>query len=102
MFTDSPDPSKHGELDRDELEWANRTVYEPVIREQASAASRNGWTLVEAPEFSTNGYCANSTTRLVNTYSESFLLQDDEYGTFHPNNAGHEVYKDHILAQILR
>ena len=90
----------HGVIDRDELEWANRTVYEPAIREQAAAANRNDWTLVEAPEFSTSGYCTDSSVRLVNTYTDSNQLQGDRWGTFHPNKDGHQVYKEHILNEI--
>ena len=89
-----------GEFSRDELNWANRTVYEPLIAAQTRAVARHGWTLVETPEFSTAGYCHPAYQRMVTTYTDSRRVQGDNNGTFHPNWAGQQEIAEDITREI--
>jgi lysophospholipase L1-like esterase len=53
------------------------------------------WKLIAAPNFTRNGYCAQ-TNRYINTTEMSLWYQKDVFGTMHPNAAGHQVWSNQL------
>lgn len=68
------------------------------------AATDHDWTYVDGivEGFRGHGYCRSRDDRYFVTVSESCRSQGDFYGTMHPNQQGHHVYRDQIAAALRR
>jgi len=68
--------------------------------EVANAASRHGWQFVGGitSQFLNHGYCA-ANHRVVR-WLESKADQGDENGTLHPNELGHNIYRDRLATRL--
>jgi lysophospholipase L1-like esterase len=89
-------PNGLATVHRDDVAWANG-ITNQLNDDVASAASSNGWHLVNgiAADFATHGYCAAD--HWINTWSESSHDQGNEDGTLHPNADGTADYATRIL-----
>lgn len=84
----------------DEAAWARGHVVAGLNAAVGQAAAEHGWDAVSgiADQFATHGYCSDDpwTVRL----GDSLAAQDDEFGAFHPDRAGQEVYADAIYPHL--
>lgn len=66
------------------------------------ATTANNWTFVDgvASRFRNKGYCADTANRQLVQLQETFFLEGRYQGMVHPNYAGHEAYRDAILAKL--
>jgi hypothetical protein len=90
-----------GPTGAEEVAWANHAVVGPLNQQVRIAARSNDWRLVEGiiEEGRPQGCCAAD--HWVVRYEESrFGIQSDEFGTSHPNRAGHELYALHMVRTI--
>jgi hypothetical protein len=80
--------------------WAENVVLRRLNDTIATQAATLGWTVVAGIEeaFRTHGYC--STQPWMVRIGESFATQMDHMGTAHPNEKGHEAYRDKIFAAL--
>lgn len=84
----------------DEAQWASQFVVANLnakIRAAAQRHAADGWVAVPAAaDFIGHAYC--SATPWINTMTASNAVQGDDYGTVHPNYAGHALYRDHLAS----
>lgn len=91
-----------GLITDDEAIWARDHVVTGLNAAMRQAAGTQHWDYVGgiAEQFAAHGYCASEPW--VVRLGESFAAQGDEFGAFHPNRAGQEVYGaaiyDHLAA----
>jgi hypothetical protein len=85
---------------RDETKWAYRQLLQPLNREVAAAADRNGWQRVGgiAADFRLHGYCA-AKKPWVRTLPKAASLGDPE-GTLHPNEDGHRAIAKRVARPL--
>lgn len=83
-----------------EASWAHTHVVSGLNAAVSSAAQAQGWDYVGgiASQFATHGYCADD--HWIVRLGESMSGQDDEFGAFHPNKVGQEVYGDALYEHI--
>jgi hypothetical protein len=81
-----------------DAEFASTQLIAPLDAAITAAANTYNWTLVTQilADFSTHGY--PSTDSWIRTLGESFSMQGNEDGTFHPNAAGHLDFAKNFLA----
>lgn len=74
-----------------EARWAGTDMLVRLDAEVRAAAARNGWRYVGNifSAFAPHGYCAQD--RWIVQLTESAVQQQDQYGTVHPNEAGHAI-----------
>jgi lysophospholipase L1-like esterase len=83
-------------MSKGEFQWASEGMLPRVNREVQRAAERHGWNFLGGitRQFLNHGYCADD--RWVRQILESLVVQGDQFGAFHPNVAGHAIYRDAI------
>jgi hypothetical protein len=84
----------------EEWTWVGNTMTPALNGAVHAAAMEHGWTFVDGifGDFASHGYCSSNNwfVRL----QDSFLLQGDQFGTLHPNAAGHAAIAQRILASL--
>lgn len=75
-------------------------VSQPGLNTQINNLGRLGWRPIGgiAQPFIRHGICAID--QWVNTLEASYAKQHDNYGTFHPNQAGYQTYADAITPVV--
>jgi hypothetical protein len=98
VFTDAP-VGGFGITEEDALEI--KRLGKLLNAHVEDAAERHDWTYVDGivEGFRGHGYCRGEDRYFV-TWSESMRRQNDHKGVMHPNQAGHEVYADRIVAAM--
>lgn len=91
-----------GGFDHEEIVFAHNEILVPLNRALHDAASTYGWLYVDGimAGFARHGYCAGPEHRWFRTFPESLGRQGNLLGTMHPNEKGHELYKERIYACI--
>jgi len=81
-----------------DAQFASSQLIAPLDNVVAAAANQYGWNLVTKiyADFSTHGY--PSTSSWIRTLGQSFAMQGNEDGTFHPNAMGHLDFASNFLA----
>ncbi|MCI5207567.1 MAG: hypothetical protein D3910_01965 [Candidatus Electrothrix sp. ATG2] len=85
-----------------ETKWLRKNVLEELNKEIKFAAGKHGWIYVDGLMNATkkHGICARDGERWFNTLKDSWDLQGDIQGAVHPNEKGHEAYRDNILEKL--
>ncbi|MCR6712939.1 MAG: hypothetical protein NVV57_09725 [Demequina sp.] len=80
--------------------WARSHVVAGLNGAVRDAASGHGWDYVGGitSRFATHGYCSDEPW--IVRLGESVTKQHDEFGAFHPNKAGQEVYGDALYTHL--
>ena len=95
-------------ISKAEAEWAEHDVIKPLNDQVKAAALLFGWVYVssiaskfsgEDPELFAHGYCANG-ERWVNTFTDSWHIQGNQFGTAHPNSLGHAWYAKQLVLAL--
>lgn len=91
---------RYGLIDAAEWQWAYESLLAPLNQQGDFAANQLGWNRVGgfAGAFATHGMCAVDTW--VVGLLDSFYLEGDRNGAFHPNYLGHDVYADAIYSAL--
>jgi hypothetical protein len=81
-----------------DAQFASSQLIAPLDNVIATAASQYGWNLVTKiyADFNTHGY--PSTSSWIRTLGQSFAIQGNQDGTFHPNALGHLDFAANFLA----
>ena len=94
------DRGRRFEIGRKEQKHARANFMIPLNEEIAAAASKFGWNVIPADK-AFYGYGICESDRMVVRHGDSMNNQGDEYGTMHPNEAGHraiaETYRDELF-----
>jgi hypothetical protein len=87
-------------ISHEDLLWAVDFIHRLNVK-ISNGAIVFGWNFVTgvADAFASHGYC-NMDTWTVH-YGQSWVNQDDQNGTLHPNNMGHNGYATQILQAML-
>lgn len=102
-------------ISQDEVSWIHRRLLTRLNQEVEAAAGRHagdGWIFVGgiASQFLNHGYCAGN-ERWVVTVQDSLSNQGTtpgfpwfwkSTGTFHPNESGHDVFKNRLVEEMRR
>jgi hypothetical protein len=85
-------------IDLHDARFASAKLIAPLNATIATAAKKYNWTLVTKiqSDFNTHGY--PSTSRWIRTLGESYEMQGDYDGVFHPNATGHLDIAKNLLA----
>src|SRR5208337_5334499 len=88
-------------ISKADAQFASQKIIPPLNAVIASAANKYHWTLVTgiSADFLTHGY--PSTIPWIRTLGQTFEMQGNEDGTFHPNAAGHLDIAKHFLSTYL-
>ena len=89
-------------LDDDEAAWAQSHVMGRLNGAVSAAATAHGWRFVAgiARQFEGHGYCA--TDHKVVRLGESVVEQGNQFGAFHPNRAGQQIYGTELFGALRR
>lgn len=95
--------AKIDSIDKAESQWLVDHMLRPLNLAIRLAAKVHGWRVVQGAEsgFKGHGYCTPGVERWIVTLTESRQRQDDNNGTVHPNERGHEEIAKLVL-KVLR
>ncbi|WP_435020260.1 SGNH/GDSL hydrolase family protein [Tundrisphaera sp. TA3] len=83
-------------ISKENVEFADRAMLQPLNRSIETAAAAHGWTAVDyGDEFRTHGYA--STDSWVRSFGESLRYESSSIGAFHPNFKGQQAIAKHLL-----
>jgi Tol biopolymer transport system component len=87
-------------IDDTEARYAGEEVLGGLNGAVHAAAAAHGWNVVSgiADGFTRHGYCADE--HWVVRLGETFAQQDNEFGAFHPNLPGHQLYGRRIVETV--